>query len=94
MPVRLARGEEEALKKDISARAAATTAPANSTHIPWFLRKFFKEMPPKMWWTRKGPYWKKATPNCSSIRDSRKTGRPMTLKKSPSSFSTKRAPLP
>jgi len=36
----------------------------------------------------------KKTPNFSSILASRRTGRPMTLKKSPSSRSTSKAPRP
>ena len=57
----------------MAASATEMTAAANSTQMPWSFKNFFKAKPP-------ANHAKKWTPNCSSIRLSRSTGRPMTLK--------------
>ena len=88
IPARLDRGEEVLEKKDMRDRLTAITAVANRTQMPCSRKISSKETLLIV------GQQKKWTPNRSSIRLKRRTGRPITLKKSPSSRSTRRAPSP
>lgn len=94
IPVRFSSGEELALSTDITAMATDKTAAAKSTQSPCCFRKFFNPITYMKVKDKEETSYSRETPNRSSIRARRSTGRPMTLKKSPSSRSTSRAPRP
>ena len=80
------------LRAEATHSSTATTVTAASIMMPFFWKKFFITFDSLL--QSNAHYASSVTPNSASIRLSNTTGRPMTLKKSPSMRSTSSAPCP